>query len=278
MFYKITALLVSALLFTTSCSSTVDIENTTETQNDSGSQSTHASPMQVSRIIKDKLYINIQSNRATSSAREKEIIATLEGVLAEYGFGINELEEPFLSISISANATQLAKYGNAYRFKSAAAVSMRRLDNKLIGRKKFSHKGDRTHGLSQAEAASFEGISETMATWIEEKAQVATKGLNSSVIKVDLDDFDDRWFDYRGRAIKKSFNVNNFTRLATALPGVFSCQLIKTEDDKYSFRVIYMTKYFPNGLVSRSLNSNDVKVDKKNPLKSLVEIIFNSHQ
>ena len=268
------------LLLMASCSSTTDVKvvNSQEARRmgEGTSLKPQADRFRMAEIVKSKMPIYVR-NIGEVSDLAGDLKRKVENRLVQENFIINNTrDDHFLVINLDVESGSVNR-GNYYKFHADINAGVKRSDSRNMGSKDFDIIGDRKEGKTSAMRSLTSKMGTDISDWITSQAQKARIGLVTTELQIDLSDFRNS-SDDEVRAISSAFSVNRFTSLSKALQGVFDCQLIETRGHVYTFRVIYMEKHFPNGLASRSIYSDDIAVDKKDPLGSLVGVLFWSQQ
>ena len=268
------------LLLMASCSSTTDVKvvNSQEARRmgEGTSLKPQADRFRMAEIVKSKMPIYVR-NIGEVSDLAGDLKRKVENRLVQENFIINNTrDDHFLVINLDVESGSVNR-GNYYKFHADINAGVKRSDSRNMGSKDFDIIGERKEGKTSAMRSLTSKMGTDISDWITSQAQKARIGLVTTELQIDLSDFRNS-SDDEVRAISSAFSVNRFTSLSKALQGVFDCQLIETRGHVYTFRVIYMEKHFPNGLASRSIYSDDIAVDKKDPLGSLVGVLFWSQQ
>ena len=277
---KLSIAALTCLLFS-SCPSTTEV---TVTNDESArriggggvSLKPKADKFRMAEIVKSKMPIYVRNTGEVSNLAG-DLKRKLEGRLAEQNFIINNTRnDHFLIVNLSVESGS-SNRGNYHKYYADVNVNLKRKDSRNLGDKDFEIIGDRKEGSTAALKSLTNKIGTDITDWVADQADEARVGLVASELSVDIGNFRDA-SDAKLRSLSSAFSVNSFTSKAKALKGIFDCQLIETRGDVYNFRIIYMEKHFPNGLTGRSIYSDNIAVDKDDPLGSLVDVIFSSAQ
>ena len=272
---------VLLLLLVASCESTTPVTTVnsgaeSRKTGNSVSLSSGADRVRLGGIVKSKMPVYL-SNSGTSSSLTRAALRKLEGRLAEENFVINNSrDDHFIIVSLDID-TKSGGVGGYTQIKADAEVSVKRSDRRLMGREFFDYMGDLKANKSDAEKDVAVKLSAKISDWVVEQALNARNGLVATELSINMSYFRNSSKD-KMRAVSSAFSVNRFTAMSKNLKGIFDCQLIESRGDDYVFRVIYNEKNFPNGLTGRSIYSDDISVDRANPLKSLLNVVFASQQ
>jgi hypothetical protein len=187
----------------------------------------------------------------TSAGRIQDMA---EDALAGAGYRIDR-NLPDMLLSLRVEAELWDQTGPYYLFKGDCNAEARRVyDDKLIGKGRFSARGERIQDEGDALVSLGEKLGGETARWLAAEATPAQLG----VAAVDLA-VEHSWYNFFK---KQPEYVSDFIAAVGGVDGVLSCRLVgdDRQNKTRSFRVVYIEDKIPEGILNRIAAIEDLNI------------------
>lgn len=203
-----------------------------------------------------QLNININSQ---ASGRNAEIIARdvnreVEQVLGDRGFRI-DVARPDVRVTLKTVAREFDVTGNFYRYEGRIDADAKRVyDQRVLGRETFEMRGDRQLGQEAAIREVSVPLARQTAEWLTGIIHPARSGSASAEVIA-------RFSRFSRRGAQNEF-IEMFVDRLTVEPGIVSCRMIGRDRGprEISFRIVYFPDFFPEGLMTRIANMQELNI------------------
>ena len=170
-------------------------------------------------------------------------------------------KKPDVTVSLGVTAELHAEFGEHRMYKGDVDAAARRAhDNNLLGKRKFSEKGARGLGDSEALKSLARALDEPLTAWVAKTVTADEVGLKAADVTIRWTRFQDLFGIRRRRAEY----ARTFVAEVGRLKGVVHCEL--SDEDlsarEQVFRVVYYPEAFRAGLLNALAGIEALKIKR----------------
>ncbi len=167
--------------------------------------------------------------------------------------------KPDVQVTLGVSAELHAGFGEYKMYKGDVDASARRTyDNNLLGKRKFSEKGERALGEGEALKSLAGVFDEPVTQWVAQTVTPAGVGLKAMDVTVSWNMFQDLF----GLRQRRDDYARVFVEEVSRVKGVAYCELV-AEDMRareQTFRVVYYPEEFRAGLLNTLAKIEALKI------------------
>jgi len=160
---------------------------------------------------------------------ERTLVA---GMLTDEDYLVTD-SAPFITVSLNPGYSLFDTFGNYHVYEGTCAVSIRRMDGKILGSEVLSVKGERSLDKTRALLSTKRKAAAAAADYVLEQCRLGTTGVESVILS--FTDFAERRAHGAATRLRKK-------------DGIFSCDRIREVGNTIQYRLIYSADIYPDGM------------------------------
>jgi len=169
--------------------------------------------------------------------------------------------KPDVTVGLNVMAEPHAEFGEHKMYKGDVdAMAQRTHDGNLLGKRKFSEKGERKLGEGEALKALARVFVGPLTQWLGQTVTPAKVGLKATDVTIGWNRFQDLF----GLRVRRAEYARTFVREVSNLKGVAYCELVGEDIDarEQVFRVVYYPEEFRAGLLNTLAEIEALKIKR----------------
>lgn len=236
---------LAALMLTQGCS-TLDMGGGIETKG-----------RMTAEVAQEELHVLVdaQPKDKDSSLSAERIQSVVEDALVDSGYRLDR-NVPDVLVVLEVESELWDQTGPYYLYKGDCSTEARRsYDKKLLGKQRFSARGERVQDKEDAIVSLAEALADKSSAWVVKTAAPANLGVKASDLVIEHS-----WYNFFK---KQPEYVDEFIAKVEKIDGVISCRLVDEDGDakQRTFRIVWVADKIPGGLLNRIAGIDDLDID-----------------